>query len=123
MDQFEFIKYEPTPGEKQEGIAFIKAYGRIMLRFKIVRTKDGKAYFPACSSYKVGSQNGEDVYLAAFIIDSKSEDEELRNLIRLKVAPFLHEKDFSSVSNTPPLFSDAVKTKVARETYQEELPF
>ncbi len=89
MDQFEFIKYEATPGEKQEGIAFIKAYGRIMLRFKIVKTKDGKAYFPACSSYKVGSQNGEDVYLAAFIIDSKSEDEELRNLIRMKVAPFL----------------------------------
>jgi hypothetical protein len=118
MDQFEFIKYEPTPGEKQEGIAFIKAYNRIMLRFKIVKTKDGKAFFPACSSYKMGTQNGEDIYLAAFIIDSKSEDEELRNLIRLKVAPFLNDK-----SNIEPMPVPKYPSNAPREAYQEELPF
>lgn len=116
MQQFEFIKYEPTPGEKQEGIAFIKAYGRIMLRFKIVKTKDGKGYFPACSSYKMGTQNGEDIYLAAFVIDSKSEDEELRNLIRAKVAPFLDGKKGQST------FADPFPN-TSKQAYQEELPF
>lgn len=86
MSQFEFIKYEPTPGEKHLGIATVKAFeGKITLRYKIVPNKDGSGFFPASASYKLPSNGGEDVYIGAFLLDSRSDEEEMNAIIRANV--------------------------------------
>ena len=84
MYDMEFIKYEATPTEKHLGIATIKLYGKIVLRYKIVPTKDGTGYFPASASYKV-TKDGEEFYLPAFVIDSRSEEEEISRFVRQEV--------------------------------------
>ncbi len=77
---FEFKKYEPTPGEKHLGIATVKLYGKIIARFKIIPTKDGTSFFPASGSLKVG-----DKYENCLTLDSTSEKEELDALIKAHV--------------------------------------
>lgn len=78
---FKFIKYEPTPNEKHLGIATVKAYDKIILRYKIVQTKDGTGIFPAPASYKM-SLNGEDRYISAFTVDSVSDNDDLSAMIK-----------------------------------------
>ena len=88
----QFLKYEPTPNEKHLGIATVKLYGKIILRYKIVPTKDGAGYFPAPASYKMPSDDGTDKYIGAFMLDSVSENEELINLIREHVKASIKSK-------------------------------
>lgn len=80
MSDYQFMKYEPCQGEKYLGIATIKLYGRIILRYKIVGTKDGLGYFPAAASYKQPGQG--DQYYSAFLVDSNSEKEEIENIVK-----------------------------------------
>lgn len=81
---FEFIDYTPTPGEKHLGLAKVKCWGKIVLRFKIVPTKDGSGAFPAAASYKI-VENGADRYVPAFILDSNSDKEDLEGLIKSNI--------------------------------------
>lgn len=85
MNNFEFIKYENTPGEKHLGIATIKAFGKVILRYKIIQNKEGNGFFPVSASYKMPSQEGQNVYLAAFLLDSRSDEEEISALIRANI--------------------------------------
>src|SRR5574337_1808869 len=84
MTSVQFINYTPTPGEKHMGIATIKLYNRIVLRYKIVPNKDGSGYFPTSASYKIVDEQGER-YVSAFVIDSNSEKEEIEGIIRANV--------------------------------------
>ena len=88
MNQIEFIKYEATPGEKHMGIATIKMYGKIVLRYKLMPNKDGSNYFLGCASYKITS-GGEDSYLSAFVIDSRAEEEEINQVVRSHLKKFM----------------------------------
>ena len=78
----QFLKYEAVTGEKHFGIATVKLYGRIILRYKIVPNKDGTGWFPCPASYKTGTVNGQDKYVSAFTLDSNSENEALQDLIK-----------------------------------------
>jgi len=82
---FEFLGYEPTPLQRYLGIATVKVYGRVLLRYKIVQTSRGCGFFPAAASYKTGL----DAYVTAFVLDSRSEEEELFSLIRHNVMPYI----------------------------------
>lgn len=83
----EFIKYEATPKEKHLGIATVKLYGKILLRFKIVPTKDGQGYF-STPAYIKTEREGEDKFIASFVIDSRTEEDELNTLIRDEIRKF-----------------------------------
>lgn len=86
----EFIKFERTPGEKHLGIATVKMYGKIMLRYKIIPSKDGASFFCAPpSATKMVGQDGKDYYPASFVIDSNSENETLQNFIKAHVSLLL----------------------------------
>lgn len=87
MSNLEFLSYIPTPGEKYIGIATVKLYGKIILRYKIVPTKDG-SYWPAPASYKAGEE-----YVHAFMLDSMSENDELKKLIMHNVKLALQPKE------------------------------
>lgn len=83
--EIEFLSFTPTPEEKHLGIATIKIYNRIILRWKIVPNKDGSGYFPASASYKLP----DSTYTEAFLLDSRSEDEEVKNFIRNNIKKYL----------------------------------
>lgn len=89
MSHFEFMKYDATPAEKHLGIATVKLYGKIILRYKIVPNKDGSGYFPASASYKMSEPGRPEYYVSAFMLDSQSDNEELMNMIRANIKPFI----------------------------------
>lgn len=82
----EFLKYELTPGERHLGIATVRLYGKILLRYKIIPTKDGNSFFCAAASYKMpGEGANEERYVPAFMLDSNHEKEELETFIKDRV--------------------------------------
>ncbi|MEK6882481.1 MAG: hypothetical protein AABY22_22865 [Nanoarchaeota archaeon] len=80
MNPFEFIKFEKTPGEKYQGIAYVKAWGKIILRYKIIPTKDGVGYFVGIDCHKKPGVEGK--YEDAFMLDSNGDKELIEDMIR-----------------------------------------
>jgi hypothetical protein len=82
MSQYQFISYKPTPMDQyMMGVATVRLYGKVVLRFKHVKTKDGKGDFFTAPSYSI-DENGEKKYLQSFMLDSRAEDEELMDFVR-----------------------------------------
>ncbi len=84
MNDFKFIKYEPVKATKYVGIFTVIVRG-VILRYKIVKVKDGEALFPAAASYKISGDDEEGKYLSAFSLDSQSEKEMLFDFIKEKM--------------------------------------
>ena len=84
MNNFEFLSYDVVVGEKFLGIATVRAWGKIILRYKIVPNKDGSSFFASPSSIKNG-----DRFEAAFMLDSNYENQGLQAMIREKVGNYL----------------------------------
>ena len=80
----EFLGFEHTPADKMMGIATVKLYGKIVVKYKIVSKKDGTGVFPSIFSQKV-TLDGEESYLEAFIIDSRSENDDVLKLVMTNV--------------------------------------
>jgi hypothetical protein len=97
MNDYEFLDFTFTPDQKHVGIATIKLWGKLVLRFKIVNTKDGSGWFPACAAYKMPDPSGgtADFYNDAFMLDSRSEDEAVKNFIRSHVNGYLNKRNDS----------------------------
>lgn len=86
MSNIEFLKYEETPGEKHFGIATVRLYGKVVLRYKIVPNRDGTGFFPCAASYKMPAAGGEpERYVPSFILDSNSEKDEVEGIIKAHV--------------------------------------
>lgn len=112
----EFIKYEHTPEEKHFGIATVKLYGKILLRYKIIPNKDNSSFFSVPSSYKVQLPDGTCNYLPAFLVDSRAEDEEINSLIKKNVKPLLCKQESSSQTKSIEIKGDPIYVT-------EEIPF
>ena len=93
MNNFEFMGYEPTPTEpKQLGIATIRAWGKVILRYKIVPGKDGNGWFSNIASFKKGPDaTGKDMYTQSFMVDSNFEAEQIKELIKANVNPYANK--------------------------------
>lgn len=77
---FEFISYqEAAPGEKYLGIATIKAFGKILLRYKVIPGKNGNFYAPP--SYKIADQ-----FVPAFLMDSRADEDAVKAIIKKGIA-------------------------------------
>lgn len=90
MAACEFKSYQPTPGEKYLGIVTVKRHNDI-IRFKWVAKKDGKGCFASSCSIKI-VEDGQDVYLPAFLLDSLTEREEMDTIIRRGVNAAIAEQ-------------------------------
>jgi hypothetical protein len=95
MNDYEFIKYIPTPTESYMGIAELFVCGKFTILFKIVKRKDGTSFFPASTSIKMKDPQGQDAYLHAFEIDSTREKESLNSFIIQNVNKALGHKSES----------------------------
>ncbi len=98
---FEFMDFVPTPGEKHLGIARVKFYGKIVLRYKIVAKKDGLGYFPTVASYKMPTPDGSDSYASAFTIESNSDKEDVEQLIRVNCRRYLEPSALAQPAPQP----------------------
>jgi len=83
-EDIKFLKYELTPECKHIGIAHVLLFNKIVLRYKIVPTKDGLGTFVAMPSYK-REQNGEERWHHWFLLDSQSFAEEVTDVIKDEV--------------------------------------
>lgn len=134
-NDFQFISYVPTPNDQfMLGIAKVKAYGKIELRFKHVKTKDGTGTFFCCANYTTQDAANEKKYIACFQIDSRSDEEMLYEIIRQGVAKLAAQRSAMpnqvqpSQANYYPhgmaQQSQAQATSMSEvATKQEELPF
>lgn len=120
MNQFEFVDYTSTPTEKHYGIVRIKAFNKIILRYKIMPKKDGSGYFPVCASYKIPIPGADDTYVSAFMLDSNSDKEELENLIRANVKKPI-EAQLRNLGAS--VFSESPSQAKVTELENEALPF
>ncbi len=89
--QVEFLSFDETPKEKYLGVASLKIYNEIILRFKVQRTKDGNGMFVAIPSYKKEDHAGEQ-WCQWFMLDSSSRKEMVENLIKSKVKAYFKSK-------------------------------
>lgn len=132
-NDFQFISYVPTPNDQfMLGIAKVKAYGKIELRFKHVKTKDGTGTFFCCANYTTQDASNEKKYISCFQIDSRSDEEMLFEIIRQGVHHVMTQK--SAMPNQAAQSgyyphgmvqqSQAQPTSMSEvATKQEELPF
>ncbi len=89
--QVEFLSFEETPNEKYLGVARLRIFGKVILCFKVQRTKDGNGMFVAIPSYKKVDQTGEQ-WCQWFMLDSSSQKEMVDNLIKTKVKAYFKSK-------------------------------
>lgn len=89
--QVEFLSFDETPDEKYLGVASLKMFSKIILRFKVQRTKDGNGMFVAIPSYKKIDHAGEQ-WCQWFMLDSSSQKEIVENLIKSKVKAYFKAK-------------------------------
>jgi hypothetical protein len=93
MNNFEFISYTPTPTDQYMlGIVKVKAYGKLELRYKHVKTRDGSGTFFCTSNYTLTDTMGEKKYMPCFLLDSRSDEELLMELIRQGVHQVINQK-------------------------------
>lgn len=124
MSDYEFIKYTPTPTESYMGIAEIFLCGKYTQRFKIVMRKDGTSFFPASTSIKA-KENGADVYLHSFEIDSNKEKEALNSFIIAGVKDAITWQGNDIIAKPTPSYypSKEAQQNANKEPSFEEMPF
>lgn len=82
IPNYEFLNYKSTPGDPYLlGLATVRLMGKIILRFKHVKTKDGTGDFFTAASYSI-TDNGEKKYLPSFMLDSRADEELLMDFVR-----------------------------------------
>lgn len=87
----DFVDFIETPNEKHLGIAVVKYMGKVILKYKIVKNKDGNGWFPTEAAYKISDASGES-YTPAFMLDSRSEHAEVERVLRTNVNSYFAKK-------------------------------
>jgi len=126
MNDFQFISYIPTPNDQYMlGIAKIKAFGKLELRYKHVKTKDGSGTFFCTNNFTTQDASGEKKYLPCFLLDSRSDEENLMDLLRDGVNRAIHAK--SAIPHQPAspnaYYPNGLAQPAQQMASQEQLPF
>ena len=123
-ENYQFLKFIPLNDEKSIGVVEILFYQKIVLRFKLIKTKTG-GLFPAPPSIKV-IVDGEEKYLHGFAIDSQYENSELQSFImenlKRHTQPLQRTISPSAGQSTYNPHSSPTAPLMQKES-QEELPF
>lgn len=83
---FEFKSYTPTPTDQYMlGIAKVKLYGKLIVNFKHVKTKDGTGSFFCTQNYTTTEPSGEKKYLPCVQLTDRDEEEMLLEYVRQQV--------------------------------------
>ncbi len=82
---FEFLGYKAVANDPYLlGVATVRLYGKVVVKFKHAKSKDGRdSFFAAPSITLAGIERKE--YIKAFQLDSVSDNEMLENFVRSHV--------------------------------------
>jgi hypothetical protein len=102
MQPYELLEYLPTPGDKQLGIATVRCWGKIVLKYKIVSGKDGHGFFASeAGGIKTGmSADGKDIYEKIFVVDSNYEDKAIKTFISRSINPYSQQPALNGQNQT-----------------------
>lgn len=85
MQHFEFINFKAYPNDQYlQGIATIRFMKALVLKLKLVKTKDGNGSFFCFQNYTV-TENGEKKYIPCCMFDSRAEEELMQDWLRGEV--------------------------------------
>jgi len=89
---FEFLGYEAVENDKFLGIATIRAWGKIILKYKVTPGKDGHGFFCSEASIKNGvdTSTGKDNYEKCWMLESNYDNELLKKFLKANVNPYSH---------------------------------
>ena len=87
----EFISYQPVSGQNYLGVITIRRHGKDILCYKWVAKKDGKGFFASAPSLKIVDDEGER-YVPGHLVDSRSDDAEMQDIIRRGVNAAINGK-------------------------------
>lgn len=97
---FEFKSYTPTPTDQYMlGIAKVKLYGKLIVNFKHVKTKDGAGSFFCTQNYTLTESNGEKKYIPCAQLTDRDEEEMLLEYVRNQVNYIITQR--SAVKSQP----------------------
>jgi hypothetical protein len=131
-NNFEFKSYTPTPKDQYMlGIAKVKLYGKIVVNFKHVKTRDGSGTFFCTNNYTMLDASGEKKYLSCVMLDSRDDEEVLMEYIRDCVTKIMEQRSAHQAQTVQTLAyyphgmtqNQAVPTSMSDVQNQEELPF
>lgn len=112
MQDKQFLKFVPTPGEKHLGIAVIRWKGAIILRYKIIPSQDGSGYWVSPGGVKTGiTPEGKDKYEEWFALDSSYEKEEMRDFVLASVTPLLKQTSNQAQTTFSPQATHGTSTQ------------
>jgi hypothetical protein len=83
IKQLEFISYRPIKDDAYGtlGLVTFRAYGKFLLVFKHLRTKDGSGTFFCSANYAL-TDGTEKKYVSAISLDSRGDDQMFQEWIR-----------------------------------------
>ncbi len=83
---FEFLGYRAVSDDPYLiGVATVRLYGKVTVKFKHAKTKDGRDSFFAAPSISVGVPGEKKEYLKSFQLDSVGDGEMLEGFVRKSV--------------------------------------
>ena len=121
---FQFLKFDLTPGEKYLGIATIRVdfgQAKMVLRHKITPKEDGGFYCQA-ACHKI-SALGKDTYVPSFSLDSSYDSEEMRHFVLTNVEQIMQQTQSKSVFGSPAQqqFSQPPQQQNFAQPYQQNM--
>ncbi len=125
MSEFIFQGYIETPGEKHIGVAQVKCWNKVTLRYKVIKTRDGSAFYIAAASYRVKDSESER-YISTHLIESQTDKEEIENLIKVQVKKEiqrLEEEKQRKIQESKNPLHPSMQMKVEVEKEEKRNPF
>ncbi len=118
-NNFEFKSYITTPTDQYMlGIVKFKLYGKVVVNFKHVRTKDGSGDFFCPASYTMTDANNEKKYLPCVLLDSRDDEEELQEFIRAHVNQAIAQRSAFKAQQAAPAAGTYYPHGLAQQTHQ-----
>lgn len=84
-EDIEILKFEETPDQKFLGVATVRLFRAVVLRYKVVEKNDGSGYFITAPSYKREFEDGSNKWTVWHMLDSQVFSEEVQDQIRAYV--------------------------------------
>jgi len=119
----EILKFELTEDLKFFGIATVRLYRSVVLRYKVVENKDGTGFFVVPPSYKREFSDGTDKWTQWFMLDSMVFNEELQDMIREYVNRWITANSKGQSQQPQQASVNQNNPQAYQATQDEQLPF
>lgn len=100
LNEIEILKFEETPEAKHLGVAHVRLFRQVILRYKVQEKTDGVGYFINPPAYKREFSDGTEKWTKWHLLDSQVFQEEVRDQVESYV--HIHMTNKSALSTQQP---------------------